>query len=209
MIVDNKVETKTFCAAGDQVGINVRNWVCTDIVGDTSFDDQILVDELSKRVALLHKPFMPSVASYLGMYLATINVPGIPSGVVTSHLGTGAGTASGDLLPRQASALLHFETVLAGRHGRGRMYIPFGTEDFNTSAGELITIGLAVADALRLFYGTPQTVSNAGVHCQLWPAVRDRATNVLTLIFESRTEKRWATQRRRGQFGRQNPIPEL
>ncbi len=209
MIVDDKFETKTFCMAGDQVGINVRNWRVTDIVGGASFDAQDYVDALSLRASFLHRAWMPDSCRYLGMQLYNINVAGIPSEVVTSAAGGGLGNQSSEQLPRQVAGLIHLKTLLASRHGRGRMYIPFGCELWNTTNGDVSPTALAILDSLRILYGEPQTVSLAGVHCQLWPAIKERATNVLTLVFNSSTEKRWATQRRRGQFGRQNPIPEL
>jgi hypothetical protein len=208
MALLDKYELKTYCVSGDQVAINVRNWrIIREDTGGAL--PQEIIDTYSLNVSILHKNWMPAAARFIGCSLTLANVipPTVPP--YTSHLGVGDGNRSGDLLPKQVAGLIHLHGTLAGRHGRGRMYIGFGTEVWNGPGGTVIGAALTVLDALRLFYAQAHDFVGATGTTRLEPCLRDRATNAYTLILDSIVDDRWATQKRRGDFGRTNPIPLL
>jgi len=208
MALLDKYEIKTYCVSGDQICINVRNW--RTIHEDTGGAlPQEIVDTYSANVASLHKNWMPAAARFIGCSLQFANVlpPTIPP--YTSHLGVGDGNRSGDLLPKQVAGLIHLHGSRAGRHGRGRMYIGFGTEVWNGGDGLVIGAGLVTLDAMRLFYAFAHDFVGAAGTTRLEPCLRNRVSNEYTSLVNSVVDDRWAPQKRRGDFGRTNPIPPL
>jgi hypothetical protein len=126
-------------------------------------------------------------------------LPGIASSVLTGAAGTG-------ILPAQVSGLITLNTLLAGRKGRGRVYVPFignayqDTDDTPTAA--LVTdMATFMTDwlSLSLVNGT------GGGTINVFPIIWHRATNTHTDIDAFRANKLFATQRRRGNYGRLNP----
>jgi len=208
MALLDKYEIKTYCVSGDQVCINVRNWRTIHEDTGGAFPQEI-VDIYSAQVALLHQNWMPVTARFIGCSLQFANVlpPTIPP--FTSSLGAGDGNRSGDLLPKQAAGLIRLKGSLAGRHGRGRLYIGFGTEVWNGPGGTVVGAGLVTLDALRLWYASQHNFVGATGATRLEPCLRNRTDNSYTTVVDSIVDDRWATQKRRGDFGRVNPIPLL
>jgi hypothetical protein len=206
MALLDKYEVKHFCVAGDQIGINVRHWeTIAESLGGAMLQE--IADQFSAVVANFYKAWMPPAARYVGTTVQGINtVPPILAPTASTS-GQGDGFASGELLPRQVAGLVHIRSRILGRHGRGRMYIPFGTEDWNSIGGKVEAGGLAILASFAAFNSNSFLVSGGTGSTRVSPRIRNRLTNDLTIVDEAIGDDRWATQRRRGEFGRTNSIP--
>jgi len=206
MTVDDKIQCRIYCVAGDQVSVNVRHFKVTAVkTGAADLDE--LADAMSLRIAAVYRPWLAAAARYVGVALDLYNVVPPTVGPTTSIVGQGDGTGAGDMLPRQVAALIRFKNVRNGRHGRGRSYIPFGTETRNGIGGKLDATGLATLDTIRAVLADPFKYFTPGDETTLLPCVRDKTTNIFWAIVDSVSDDRWATQKRRGSFGRKNDIP--
>lgn len=205
MAVNDKFEIKTYSQLNDQIGINVRHMLITFETGGGLTHTEI-ADGLSTQYASYIRAWLNEQANYIGMTLQLQNTPPF-SAPVQTVLGSGAGFVAGDALPPQSAGLVHFKTLNSGQGGRGRMYLPFASESFNATGGKLGLDAESLLQAIGLFWLGPRTVRVGTAAVDLTGQLRKRTTNVYTPVIRAIADDRWATQRRRSGFGRQNPIP--
>lgn len=130
-------------------------------------------------------------------------------GIVTDG---GACTGGAGALPQQVSGIIKSNTSVAGRAYRGRIYVPFPyaasvDTDFTPLAAYVVKIGNLAASWI-----TGQNVTPTATTYQFIPVIWHRkagksgtpAANTFDPIVGTIGEKMWATQRRRGDFGRLN-----
>lgn len=131
-----------------------------------------------------------------------------------STSGAGAGSAGADGLPRQTAGLLSIYDGLAGKGHRGRFYVPFPAAADNTGDGKpTAAYGLRLATLATAVF-TALVVVGASGTSTLTPGLVHRRANKLPLPFPTFTASGvpfirnvWATQRRRGSYGRPNSSP--
>lgn len=203
MALNEVWETKAYCFAIDQVGINIRHWRVTLSVGNP--DDITMVPLFSAAIAPLYKPLMGAAASYYGASLRRIR-PSVAN-PVNSQSGAGAGTGALELLPRQVSGIITLRTIATGRKGRGRVYVPFPSEGLNDAPGAPSAAYVTALGTLAAYYSNAHSYTSGGMTVELTPVIYHRLTQTFDDVNGFRANARWATQRRRGAYGRQNQVP--
>jgi len=120
----------------------------------------------------------------------------------------GAGTGGATILPRQASGIITTQTDFGGPRFRGRMYIPFPSTAYQDAASGKPTAGYVSAlDGFRSVAIATLTDNTAPGTYDARPCLMDRVTGGTTDITASLSRQRWATQKRRGDYGQQNITP--
>lgn len=208
------IECRFYCwhAGSSQIGINTVKFRIATVGPSTPpgqpLESRDLATAISARVAPKYKALLDSSAEYLGLSMQVW-----PSRAVIADWtkeGAGAGTVVGNDAPTQASGLISLRTNLAGGSGRGRIYPPFPSVTSNGADALPIAGYVTALDELAgVFLGPEAFVVDPDlIDVSLWgflakkvpePVVKD-----LTNAFGVR---KWATQRRRGSFGRKNEIP--
>ena len=191
---------------GSQAGLMVHHYEC-NATGGGSATDQDAVTALSTIFGPLIKPLMATTASYLGALFQILRPTLRPT--VYSTAGNGAGTALNDPLPSQTTGIITLRSNVAGRGGRGRKYIPFPAEGDNLT-GQTPTAGyLTAAGSLGTALVAQRVITGmVGNTATLVPIIFRRANPVGSPLVESFTVRsKWATQRRRGSYGRPNASP--
>jgi hypothetical protein len=125
----------------------------------------------------------------------------------------GPGLGGASLLPKQTAGLISFATALAGRPFRGRFYMPFPSVADDTGSGDCSVP--YVADLVSNKNNFIQAIlvgtlpDQAGLIPVIWHRANTKAGLPLkdtgTPITSGTAATGWATQRRRGFFGRPNP----
>jgi len=210
MAVNDIIEVQLWSTSGDQAAVNVLHYKVTAIAGAGLNSLDLIVagmDTLGVSAAL--KALMSSQAAFNG-YGIRRYVPN-PSINYYDITGAGAGTVAGDLLPRQIAGFIRKKSAVPGRRKSGRVYVPFPGEDDNQSS-QIPTAG----------YFTRLQVLRTALFSQVqWAAAAGSATPIILkrgvgnppVGWEARdidtmpVVQRWATQRRRGNFGRKNQSP--
>jgi len=207
LLVDNQVfKLQLFCKLNNQYAVNALDFrVINSAVGGVT--DQAAVDELSSVFGTLLRDCMSNDASYFGAKL-TIYDPVLPVPVV-SNVGAGNGSDNSQALPSQTCGLIKKMTAFAGRRGRGRIYIPFPSEDFNSDDGFPTAGYLAVAEAvalqLRTTVGVVLGAGSAEMQCGLARITLGAPTFIPITVTNVRTA--WATQRRRSSINQGDSVP--
>lgn len=109
-------------------------------------------------------------------------------------------------LPTQVSGIVTFQTAMAGRAYRGRFYMPFppNTASDSISLGEPSAAYLTDLSALMDAIAVPLTSGTLPDQASLVPIVYHTSLNTFDDIISHRVNAKWATQRRRGDYGRPN-----
>jgi len=155
----------------------------------------------------LYKALLASDAVYVGLQVNRI-FP-LPVTIADQNVtGGGAGTAAGDILPRQVSGIITKRTAFSGKKYRGRIYLPFPAEGDNDPV-----IGSPVAgyttrlDTFKASLFGNWTISSGGNGAVMVPIVWHADTSTYDDVVGSTSRPFWATQKRRGSYGEPNPFP--
>jgi hypothetical protein len=205
VITNNDIlEWRTVCTLRDQTGFTVRHFRVSAVgVPPPTLGDCAIM--LNAVFAPLSKNLMSSNAAWRGVTVRRIwPLPPSPSSWDITL--AGAGTQVGDAMASQTCGLISLYTAFAGRKYRGRFYQQFPSENNNDPTGVpsalYITNLQTLADALLGVRTNP----NAKVGT-LTPILWHRATSTFTDLLGNFARTGWATQRKRGSFGRPNPSP--
>jgi hypothetical protein len=202
------LQTNHWTTNGDQAATNVGHWVCNGVAGAPTTDADAAA-YFASQFALAYIGLMPSQASYRGCQVRVISTTPLPVSQL-SIAGQGPGSYGSQLLPRQCAGLIALYTTLAGRQGRGRRYSPFPS-----ALGQQPTIDAPTASYVALLqtwgalWASSYTIPNFATSgtATVYPVLYNRTTKVWTVITLEVVREAWATQRRRGDFGRANTSP--
>lgn len=210
LVIGDIIEVVSVCKTTDQIGLNVFHYR-VDGVG--------VADPLSKIVDCLEGvgvtysanllACISSSAEFRGYRVRRLNAPF--SIFFDDTRGAGPGTVAGDMLPRQVAGLISKRVLVPGRRKGGRYYCPFPGEGDN-AATAVPTAGYKTRlDALAVSIGSTLTT---GLTFIASPVVQ-QITYVGGVMILGATRNyaqavandKWATQRRRGSYGRTNVSP--
>ena len=210
------VRVRTYCLFDLQAQLSVNNLdYIVGAVGGTPATDQDVADQVDAAVAGPYKDLMTAAATYKGVQVSTLLVtpPYLTrTNPVSATTNAGVGVAAGAPLPGQVSGLISLRTARGGRAGRGRSYIGFPGIVHDTGAGnptagyvaflvalaDQITVGLSISAG-----GRTATLVRVVLHTKNKFEVVPPPDGVTSFVARAK----WATQRRRGDFGRLNVSP--
>lgn len=196
-----------------QLGEFTSHWLVT-ATGGASLTDADMLPLLRPGILANIVSIIPNVVSYRGHVMQVIYPVRKVAAVDTTGQGP-CGNTHGPL-PMQTSGLIATLTSLAGRAYRGRLFIPFPATDAITPPLDTPTPG---------YQGFLQTFANT--YFQVWTGtVGANSCTITPVIYHRKAGKTgtpaahstsnitrgiargvWATQRRRGDLGRENAEP--
>lgn len=196
---------------GDQAGLNVRHWR----VGALSTVGPNQMNRFSDAIAAggfaaSYKALLTNSASFVGFKVRRLQ-PTLSLEYSFTD-GVGAGTAGNSPLPRQVTGFMRLRSMMPGRGLSGRIYVPFPDEADCQPNGKPEDAYMARLDALAANYIQQLNFGTGGVfypviykrpQLHLDPPVGYSMNDVRSVL----TVQAFATQRRRGTFGRTNPAP--
>lgn len=206
LAVNDIVETVAVMGLGDQLGLNVRQWKVTGLSTDTDNKLSQAMDALDATgLAGLYKAALTTPALFLGFRHRVIQ-PTV-SVQYPAAAGEGPGTGGTQPLPRQVAGLIRFKADVVGRRKGGRIYVPFPDETHSDPNGIPTGAYVTALEAIANVWRTALTFGDAGV---LTPVIYQRPKGVVPYstrgIVTATVPMAFATQRRRGSFGRTNLV---
>jgi len=212
MTVGNIYKHRVYCYFGDQVGINTRYFQVGAIAGP-AVSELAFIAVQDIIFAALYKPALTDGAEYIGSDIQNITVG--PPYPLQSGTSANQGNGTGGTLPMgaQVSGLISTRTAMSGPAFRGRSYIPFPSAD-STDATAPAFPNAAYSAQLQLIanaaLGTVGYTIGGGTVSVTWviyhyqPAALRALPTPITAAFPTGS---YATQKRRGNYGRLNPSP--
>jgi len=204
LVAGNIIAARAWCVTGNQASVNSFYYRVVG-VGTPAATDKDFCDNFDTVVAADMKALIYNGASYKGIQAQIIWPPPLPADVVTVT-NAGAGTAGANAMALQTSGIISWYTALAGRAQRGRTYAPFPSTTDNSngvpSAGYVTKLtNLATASQALV------NILSGGRSATVVPVIWHRGTHTTDDIKAFFARAVWATQRRRGAYGRGNASP--
>lgn len=190
----------------DQLGLNVRQYVVDSVTGGT-VNDQNMAETFDAGLAPLYKAYLGTDAVFYGVRVGKF-LPLPPTYPQFSTAHTGAGTGGAQSLPGQVSGIITLETDFAGRGYRGRVYLPFPSRSLDdATVNRPSDAALDLFNAIGTYLTGTRVLTSGGSTAVLKPILWHAEDGDYTPINNSDARQAWATQKRRGNYGRPNEIP--
>lgn len=198
-------QLRVVCKLADQMAINTTYWFI-DNPGVPARNDAQFAIACDSQFAGPYKGVMAPAAAYVQCQVQRVD-PLPPTVPAIGAAGAGAGTRTGDPLPRQSCGVITWLTNFAGRAYRGRIYLPFPAEGDNDADSTPVAAYLTQATALANAYNNFVAFTSGGVTASFHQVLVHHASQPIapTPVTNYRVNDKWGTQRRRGSYGRQNP----
>jgi len=204
--VGDLLQVKVYCRLRDQEGINSLHFRVQAIAG-TATTTNIIGLKIDNELRAAYPDVLADDASYQGVGIRRISPLPITSEEFCT-LGAVSGNAGTLELPLQVSGVITFKTGLAGPSKRGRAYIPFpSTTDVDTDGSPKQTYAdrlTAIWSSLIGGYVAGSGGNTATVQLIIYHRIDGTWTNVNS---GGGGNKKWGTQRRRGDYGKPNVSP--
>lgn len=202
--VGDIMQVRVWTQLNDQAAVNTFYYRITALTG--LVDEGDFVVGFDSTVNAAYKVIIANSAEYIGVQGRIVNRTGLAimqSTVANRGIGTGGPVA----VARQTCGISSWTTAFAGPGHRGRTYWPFPAASEDIDPG---TPNTAYVTALDDLCGdikglTHQDVGANSVDCAL--VLRIAADPGYNYILNFQSHKKWATQRRRGSYGRPNVAP--
>lgn len=206
IVFGNVIQLRAFVRLGDQTAITVRHYLCTSHTGNGASIANA-ASSFNNLIATNLKALLTNQASFRGtgaqkIWPLPLSLPSL------SSANQDDGSAGPDPLPQQVCGFFNMKTAYGGRSQISRVYVPYPDEadnDANTfrpTTGYMTRLGAAAANFI-----TPFTAGAGADTSNLAPVVYHRGTHGSDFILTATAKQLWATQRRRGSFGRTNASP--
>jgi hypothetical protein len=205
LLPNDFVELTIVCIADEQASENIVHYhigptpppTATDLDFAAAFDGSI---------ASTVKSMMGSVTSYRGCGARILF--GTPTNrMQVSVANAGPGTSGTGALPRQTAGLIATQTDFVGRSQRGRFYAAFPAGAFDTGDGLPSAGYVTILNTLGALLYQVTSIAVSGRTANFVPVILHRKTKTGDQILSYISRTVWATQKRRGSYGRANPSP--
>lgn len=205
MAVGDIIKVRFLATRGSQLGQNIRHYrISTEVTGGATYQE--IADNINTTASPLYRELLSSAATFQGV--AVQKIQPLPMLLEFMSTGTpGAGLRSGDPLPGQCSGIITLRTSLAGRAFRGRAYVPFPAEMSCDEGSQTTALYFGDLQDLGGFLVTGVTVVGATGTTTLVPGIHRRGTSQIQDLVGFTARNVFATQRRRGSYGRPDVIP--
>lgn len=194
--------------APTQCAVLRRYWRCNFATAGTAHDTLAVAVRFDNLFAPLYKLLLNNNAQYRGSTFERVS-GALPFPIAARTIANaGIGTAGAIAMAKQTAGLIGLYTAFIGKKNRGRQFVPFPSTTSDAGNGlPTAAYGIDLANlALQLRTNISLTVGADTV--QFDPVIWNKLTPGSNLIVVTGTPRTtWATQRRRGDFGRANQSP--
>jgi hypothetical protein len=201
----NLLRCSMWCSEAGQASVSSFYYLVVT-VGGVPATDQDVGDTLATNAGALLRACINNNATFNGIVTQKIIPPPLTVDVF-STANAGAGSGGTPALPKQVTGLVSWYTALAGRAKRGRTYMPFPAVPADLGDG---TPTAAYQTAVSTFANAVKgltAIAIGGRTATLALILYHRQLTTYDVITALLVRNQWATQRRRGAYGRPNISP--
>jgi hypothetical protein len=196
----------------EQAAVNTFNYVCLSKVG-AGPTDQDLADWADANIGSYYKSLMPPSCEYRGAqvyFLLRAGGPPLPN-FVKSVAHAAVGTATGPPLPGNAAGILKYATLFRGPANRGRVFLPFISDDFLATNGHPTNGFVTLVNGMGALINANPTIGSGGnTGVMEWDIVHRPKGGPVSLrgpVATAEAGISFATMKKRGNYGRANKSP--
>lgn len=207
IVIGGVVRHVMYCTYPGQVSTNKRDYQLTSLSGGSFIASGPVIAKLDTDVSARFKACMTADAAYYGSQLYYQTPVGPKPRPDNWTLNTGAGYDVGEALPLQTSGLISLYSDTLGKAGQGRLYVPFPSIDSQGTDSTPDNLYLVDLNNFGTTLSTNNVVIAGGVTATFTPVLYIPGGSAPLPIVRYVARDGWATQRRRGNFGRPNSNP--
>lgn len=204
VVVGDIVEVSVYCKLVEQVAINVLHYN-VDAVGGVAVKYDELAGRIYAKLEDAYRDWMTDAAQFAGVGVRRLYP--LPKSIQYTRIDPVDGTLSAFTLPAQIAGLITVRTPKPGPGGRGRVYIPFGSVNWSDVEGNMTpdaeTQLAVIADLLGPTAAWQEATAAWTVVATLQVSAAVGAPECDNIL----PTGKWATQRRRGNYGKANSLP--
>lgn len=209
--VNDILQIRVAASQNNQESLNITHWKVTSVVtGGATLAEMALALDNTWRPA--YKLWYPSAVTYQGTGVKNLTPPA--SLEFSNQAGTGAGTNTGNPVPTQVSGLIKKLSLMSGVSNRGRIYVGFVSTVCVDAFGEPNATAISKLGAINAAYDVSQTIVGGTGTTVLGLVIKHAIspTNPSPGLLNTPVDRmvvstRFATQRRRGDYGKINTDP--
>lgn|SRR5215471_5299434 len=205
MPVGDIYKVRFLCLSTSQTSMNVTHWSSTAETGLGALPS-LIAQTMSTTFNAAYKALMAAAAQFRGVGVQRI-FPGQAGVESTDVSQIGIGTAGTPPMAPQVCGLISFLSPFAGKHNRGRLYVPFPSSTDGGTTDAPVATYLTRLDTLRGLFLQPLTVGSGGNTTTLALGIYNRVTHAITTVTGSKSNGFWKTQRRRAVGAKGDTIP--
>jgi hypothetical protein len=208
IVLNQIVQTRFWTTCLDQAAVNTLNWRCSLVTGGGA-NNQEVANAMDTHVGAQYPGLLGTDASYNGVQVMLPLTAPLPA-TVFSTASAGGGVLTAPTMGRQLCGMVSLNTAFAGPRYRGRIYIPFVPALEDSAHGVPSNAYLALLIAFCGIIGSPITCVGGAGSVTLTPCLLHRSTAIVprtTDVVGVGPRNKFATQRRRGSYGRPNVAP--
>lgn len=188
----------------EQIADLGRQWYVQTVSGTPTYAD--VVAELGAALAAAYTGLLSDHCDVLGCMARQVS-PVVLDNWTVSTWDKVPGTGGATRLPDQVAYLISLKSDSIGKKYMGREYVPFPPTEANDD-GSVETTYLTDLQALGAILSSPYSLSVGGRTATLNPVAKaGGAFSSLAVLTHYEAHNQFATQRRRGAFGRFNVPP--
>lgn len=204
--VGDIIEARVFCLCSNQMSVNGFHFSVASLVGTPT--DAQLAQCFDVTVGAAVQSMVSSDATYRGTGVRYRHA-GLWSAIVYSNVGAGGGGDVGGCTSKQTCGINTWTTGIAGRAGRGRTYWPFVAVTRVTTNGEpTAAYGAGIDTICSGLLGTQSyTIAGGATGVTATLGLFHRGSSTISTITGYTVRGAFATQRRRGDYGKANVPP--
>lgn len=198
-------QIRVWSVLAEQAAVTTHNFKLGVVTG--LLDLQDVARSADAIIHTAYKGIMTSQATYRGIQAYLLNVLPLPVPQVETA-NAGAATGGAVAQSRQTCGITSWKTQFAGPGNRGRTYWPFPPTSGDESIGEPNEAYIDAVQTLNALLFASMVITGIDGSATAFLVLRVRRTPSAPIAIESfQTQQKWATQKRRGSYGRVNASP--
>jgi len=207
IISGDVVRHVTYCTAGGQVSTNARDYQLVQITGGVTISSSDFLTTRDPLFAAGYSSCLSLEASYYGSQLYKRTPVGPAPRPDQINVNPAVGTFGAGLLPTQTCGLISLYTATLGKTGQGRFYMPFPSPEAMTVPGGVSNPYYTVLNDFIDLLTLNVTITTGGATGLFRPCLYVPGGPPPKMIYKGVPRLGWATQRKRGAFGKTNNLP--
>lgn len=205
--VGTVLKAETVCTVPGQISVMVHKFQMTSLTGSTTFNSTDFLNQYDLDMFTNLGPLISNEATYYGTQVRVMNPIGPPPRPDNTVANTAPGTGGAGLMPTQASGLISWYTDLLGKQGQGRTYIPFPSPTQNATDGTPIAGYISMLGNLASYLRNNIVITVGGIAGTFEKVLYQGGIATPLFVDNATLRDAWATQRRRGAYGKANKNP--
>jgi len=210
-VIGDILAMRAWSVLDEQAAVNTYNYECISISGGAVTDQDFCSTFDTGFMSPFYQALQPPSVEYRGVqaYFIKRSSGALPA-PVSSTAGAHVGTHGTKPVTRNAAPILKYAGFSRGPGGRGRVYLPFVSDDYIASNGRVTNAFDVLVNSVASTLLTPIVITSGGSTATFaWGVAKRPRGGPVTIsqILTAQSADRVGQMHKRGDYGRANASP--